>query len=227
MSGGTSDDTKDSVGWQGLFGANTDINRHAFQAEQLEGERRTHFAAKIVAVYGGGLGSAPTVDIQPIVKTQDGLGNGQSHGTIYGVKVSRQMAGDSVIINDPVVNDIGWFSVADRDHSSAAENDWQEANPGSARRGSMSDAVMHGVQHPERVTPKQWIMFTPHGVEVQDRNNNTLKGSSSGWNMNGVIITSKGEIQAPGNITAGQGTGDQVTLQNHVHPNVPKPTPGS
>lgn len=228
MSGGASGNKPDQTGgWQALTGANSDLNRHDFHADQIEGERRTHFAAKIVAVHGGGLKGSPTVDIQPLAKMQDGLGQTQSHGVIYGVKVPRTMAGDSMIIADPVVGDAAWFSVADRDHSSVAANGWKEANPGSARRSSMSDAVYHGTMHPEGMTPKQWVMFTKDGMELQDRNNNTLKGSASGWNMNGVVITDKGEIQAPGNVTAGKGTADQVDLQGHAHGASGPPTPGT
>lgn len=227
MSGGTSGQTDQVAGQQSLTGANSEVNRHSFQADQLEGERRIFFAARIVKVNGGGLKSSPTVDIQPLAKMQDGLGQSQSHGVVHNVKVPRVMAGDSMIVADPVIDDVCWFSVADRDHSSVAANDWKEANPGSFRRSTLSDAVYHGTQHPERVTPKQWVMFTKDGIEVQDRNNNTLKGSTSGWNMNGVVITAQGEIQAPGNVTAGKGTADQVDLQGHAHGASGPPTPGS
>ncbi|MDP4023712.1 hypothetical protein Q8W71_13835 [Methylobacterium sp. NEAU 140] len=221
------DDRNGYAGQQGLTSDNSEHNQNTFISEQTLGEARFHFAAKIVAVHGGGLEGSPTVDIQPLVKQMDGVGKAQSHGTIYGVKVPRVMAGDSMIIADPAADDVCWFSVACRDHSSVAENDWKEGNPGSFRRNSMSDAVYHGTMHPKRVKPKQWVMFTKDGMQFQDRNSNKLVGSKDGWNMNGVVITDKGEIKAPGNVTAGQGTADQVTLQGHAHGTSGPPTPGS
>ncbi|SDO44246.1 hypothetical protein SAMN05216360_1231, partial [Methylobacterium phyllostachyos] len=74
---------------------------------------------------------------------------------------------------------------------------------------------------------EQHFMFTDQGIDCADRNKNTLTSSSSGWNLNGAIIDSKGNITTPGNMTAGQGTGDQVDLQGHTHGTGPAPTAGT
>lgn len=229
MSGGTGSGDQSVAGQLGLSGANHPINQHRFQTEQIMGEQRTHFAAKIVKVYNRNSLTEPcTVDIQPLVKQADGVGKTSSHGTIYGIPVPRNQSGDSVVVNDPQVGDTAHFSVFDRDHSSAQSNDWQEANPGSKRRGMMSDAVMHAVLPRKSQAVKQYVMFTDQGVTIQDRNGNTLTGTSSGWNLNGVMIDSKGNLTAPGKVVAGQGTGDQVSLQTHVHPsNGTPPQPGT
>lgn len=229
MSGGTGGDGGQGfAGQMGLSGPNHPINQHRFQTEQVMGEQRTHFAAKIVKVYNrNSLTDLCTVDIQPLVKQADGVGKASSHGTIYGIPVPRNQSGDSVVVNDPQVGDIGHFSVFDRDHSSAQSNDWKEANPGSKRRGMMSDAVFHATLPRKAQTVKQYVMFTDQGVTIQDRNGNTLKGSSSGWDLNGVKIDKNGNLTTPGGVTAGQGTGDQVTLQKHIHAGGPPPTPGT
>lgn len=230
MSGGAggSDDSQGFAGQFGLTSQNSEGTRHRFKTRQILGEQRTHFAAKIVAVYNrNSITKSCTVDIQPIVKLMDGSGKASSHGTIYGVPVPRNQSGDSVFVNDPQVGDIGHFSVFDRDHSSAQANDWKEANPGSYRRGSASDAVFHGVLPREAQEIKQFFMFTDQGIQAQDRNNNTLNSSSAGWNFNGVKIAQDGTLTAPKNITAGFGTADQVDLQNHAHGTSGPPTPGS
>ena len=208
-------------------GSNSDGNLNRFQTDQVIGESRFHFAAKIVAVHGGGKDAPCIVDIQPVVKQADGQGKSSSHGTIYGIPVTRSIGGDSVVINDPKVGDVATFSVLDRDHSSSQVNDWAEANPGSKRRNSLSDAVYHGTLPRKADKPKQWIWFKDDGVEMADRNGNTLIGGKDGWKLNGVVVTQKGEVKAPGNVTAGEGTGNKVTLQQHVHGTTPKPTSGS
>jgi hypothetical protein len=38
-----------------------------------------------------------------------------------------------------------------------------------------------------------------------------------GINLNGVTIDKNGNVAAPGDVTAGAGSGDSVTLQNHTH----------
>ncbi|WP_238192061.1 hypothetical protein [Methylobacterium frigidaeris] len=207
-------------------GASSDGNLHRFLMDQGLGEHRTHFAAKIVAVHGGGRDSPPIVDIQPIVKQMNGAGKSRSHGTVFSIPVTRNIGGDSVIINDPRVGDVGIFSVLDRDHSSAQANDWAEANPGSKRRGSMSDAVYHGPLPRKGDKPKQWIWFKDDGVEIQDRNENTLVGGKGGWKLNGVEIDRDGNIKAPGEVTA-KSKGTSVSVSGHKHPSTDKPTPGT
>lgn len=212
----------------GLTTQNNDVNAHQFQAKQARDEKRHHFVAKIVKVYNRNSLTQPcTVDIQPVVKLMDGVGNASSHGTIYGIPVPRNQSGDSVIINDPQVGDVGQFSVLDRDHSASQNSDWQEANPGSYRRGNMADAVFHAVMPRKAQAVKQSILFNETGVTINDRNGNTITMTTSGINLNGVIIDSKGNLTAPGKVVAGQGTGDQVSLQTHIHGTGPAPTAGT
>lgn len=236
MSSGAGDTRGGGEGYAGQIGStdgNNDTNRHAFQHEQLMGEKRFHYAAKIIAVHNRNSLTEPcTVDIQPVVKQMDGLGKASSHGTIYGIPVPRNQSGDSVVVNDPQVGDIGHFSVMDRDHSSAQANDWAESNPGSFRRYSMSDSVFQSVQPRKAQQVKQFIRFDDAqgggGLTIQDRNGNTLiANKNDGWNLNGVKIAKDGTLTAPKNITAGAGSADQVSLQGHIHGTGPAPNPGT
>ena len=224
---GGSDDKEGTVGQMQVRDANSDTNLREFHQEQFLGERRFHFTAEIVAVHNrNSLTKRCTVDIKPHVKQTDGAGKASSHGTIYGIPVPRNQSGGNVFINDPQVGDPANFSILDRDHSSVMLNDWKESNPGSQRRNDMSDAIFHGVLPRESQEVKQHFMFSDTGIDCADMNKNTLTSSASGWNLNGAIIDSKGNITTPGNMTAGKGTADQVTLQGHNHGG-PAPTPGS
>ena len=89
-----------------------------FHVRQHAAHIRTNLPVKIIAVHGGGVGNAPTVDVQVMVKQSDGVGNTSSHSTIYGIPVSRIQGGKNGIINDPVVGDLYHMAVHDRDISS-------------------------------------------------------------------------------------------------------------
>lgn len=233
MSGGAGGSGGDDsvVGQVRHTGSTSAFNQHDTQIDQAMGEKRFHYAAKIVAVHNRNSLTEPcTIDIQPVVKMADGSGKATSHGTIYGVPVPRNQSGDSVVVNDPQVGDVGNFSVMDRDHSSAQSNDWKEANPGSQRRSNMADSVFHGTLPRKSQQVKQFIRFDDGdgGLTIQDRNGNKLvSNKADGWNLNGVKIDKDGNLTAPKNITAGQGGADQVSLQGHTHAAGPAPTPGT
>jgi hypothetical protein len=226
--GANGSDNQGFAGQLGLTGRNSEGTRHRFKTKQILGEQRTHFTGKIVAVHNRNSLTEPcTVDIQPTVKQMDGAGKAASHGTIYGIPVPRNQSGDSVVVNDPQVGDVGHFSVLDRDHSSAQANDWAESNPGSFRRGTMSDAIFQGTLPRKAQAVKQHIVFDETGVTITQRDGHTIKMTKDGINLNGVKIDKDGNLTAPGKVVAGQGTGDQVSLQTHLHGSGPAPTPGS
>lgn len=69
-------------------------------------------------------------------------------------------------------------------------------------------------------------------IEI-DADGQAINGvAPGGFNFNGAIIDSGGNISTPGGVTAGAGSGDQVTLQHHEHPTAAlgapsPPTPGT
>jgi hypothetical protein len=232
MSGGTGGaGGNDPVGQMTVRDPNSEVNRDSFHQKQIFGEKRFHYMGKIVAVHNRNSLTEPcTIDVQPLVKQLDGAKKATSHGTIYGIPVPRNQSGDSVVVNDPQVGDVGNFSVLDRDHSSVIANDYKEANPGSQRRNNLSDSVFHGTLPRKAQQVKQFIRFDDGdgGVTVQDRHDNKLvSNKADGWNLNGVKIDKNGKLTAPGDIVAGQGGSDQVSLQSHLHGSGPAPTPGT
>lgn len=225
-----SDSSAPSKGYPGQLDQTdqgSDFNQHAFAVDQRLGRVRTMVPVKVVKVSGGGTKGPASVDVQILVKQMDSEGKATSHGNTLNIPHARPRCGDSVIIMDPKVGDIGFMSIADRDISSLKANGGQESAPGSFRRHNLADGVYHA-QALDQSEPKQWLSFTDDGIELADRNGNVLKSSKAdGWTMNGVKISQQGAVKAPGNVTAGDGTGDSVDLQGHTHGSGPAPTAGS
>lgn len=195
------------VGQQGAFDHASLFHIVNFLVQQALSEVRTAVPVKIVAVHGGGVGAAPTVDVQPLVKQMDGEGNASSHGTIYGIPCARNQGGGNAVINDPKAGDIGHLVVSDRDISSVKSNDGAESNPGSMRRHDLADGVYHAACM-NAGTPDQYVQFTDTGVRIVDKNGNSATSGPSGWTFVGDIITDD-DVIAGG-----------ISLKQHVHSGV-------
>lgn len=214
-------------GWMDQPDQGSESNQVAFAVRQAMAQVRTTLPVKITKVTGGGTKGPAKVHAQILVKQIDPTGKAYSHGIIQDIEHARPRCGDSVLIMDPKVGDIGLISVCDRDIQSLRTNGGQESNPGSHRRHNLADAIYHG-QFLDPSEPKQWIAFTDEGIELSDRNGNVLKSNKAdGWSVNGVKINQQGAVKAPGNVTAGDGTADSVTLQGHKHMAGPAPDAGS
>lgn len=205
---------KGNFGWYGAPESD-ELNRNVFLIRQELGRVRTTHPVKVVAVHGGGLTGPPTVDVQYLVHQTDGQGNSTPHDTIYGILAPRSGNANYQVICDPKVGDLGQISVCDRDISSVKANA-AAANPGSYRRFDPSDAIYHGGVW-SGANPTQYIMFTDAGVTIVDKFGNTIVTSNGRTTVTTPIFKVVGEIQATGNVTAGQGGGDQVDMQNHKH----------
>lgn len=195
---------------------------------------RTATLVQVKAVTNNGeIAIAGTVDVQPLVKMLDGLGNTSRHSIVYGLPYLRMQAGVNAIILDPKVGDIGIAVFADRDISKVKVTK-AEAPPGSWRRFSFPDGLyLGGVLNP---VPTQYLRYHDGGISVFDKNGNKVELTSDGIKITDkfghIINMVSGKIQITGNveitgtlsatgsITAGQGTGDQVGLQTHVHSGV-------
>jgi hypothetical protein len=223
MSGGA----KGAFGQLGTQSRTSDFNAHDFQVQQRQGEMRTLMPVQVVEVHGGGTdGAPPTVDLKPLVKMRNAASESQSHGTLYGIPCMRLQRGKSAIIMDPVKGDIGFMAIADRDISSLKQNKGQESAAPTNRRHHPMDGIYMG-QILNSSKPEQFFHFHDDGVSFKDKHDNKFSTSDAGFDFNGVKITKKGEVKAPGNVTAGDGTSDKVTLQQHKHPSTDKPTPGT
>ena len=230
-------------GQQPRSAGSSDYNASHFQISQALNSVRTLVPVKIVAVHGGGVAAAPTVDVQPMVNQIDGQGNQTPHGVIFGIPTTRNQGAAAAIINDPKVGDIGHMMIADRDISTLKNNAGAQSNPGSFRTHDMADGVYIGA-FLNAATPDRYVNLNGPGIAFQDEfgnkvvtsaggialtdsNGNTITMAGGGINMNGVVIGADGSITAPGGIQAGSGGGDSVTMQHHTHGGGPPPDAGT
>jgi hypothetical protein len=197
------------------------FNAIKFIFKQLLGQLATATIVEVVGVGSAGGLADVFVDVQPLVNQMAGGKFAVPHGILYGLPAFRLQAGGSAVILDPAIGDIGLAVFADRDISSVVNNRAQ-SNPGSFRRFDMSDGMFIGGFVNEE--PTQYIRISDAG--------GISLFSPMIVNVNAPGLAVAGAITATGNITAGQGSGDQVTLQTHKHPTAAtgspsSPTPGS
>jgi len=217
----------DAYGQQTTFDDSSDYNRESFVIDQKLKKIRTGVPVKVVAVNGGGVGKPPTVDVIPTANMTDGQGNATKHLTIFAIPVARVQGGGNAVIVDPVVGDYGIMLVSDRDISAIKANSGAQSNPGSFRHHSLADGVYVGAIL-NSATPTQYVQFTSSGIVLHDKNGNVVQTDSSGVEITATTVKINGALQVTGEVTGGYGTGDSVTLTQHVHPaNDAPPTPGT
>lgn len=143
----------------------SDFAARQFQINQTLARTRTMVLVQVMSISGGGgaIASPGTVNVQPLVKMIDGQGNTSSHGLINNIPVFRLGGGSNAVIIDPVVGDIGWMAVADRDISAVKSNKAESA-PGSRRKFDLADGVYMGSLLGN--VPTQYITFTPSGISM-------------------------------------------------------------
>jgi hypothetical protein len=161
----------------------SDIQNIAFQVRQMIARLDTMKLVKVMAVTGGGVAPAGTVDVLPLVQQIDGNGNGVPHGTVYGLPWSRVQGGKNAIICDPEVNDIGYVICSDRDITKV-KNTQAQALPGSRRQYNISDGIYAGGCL--NVAPEQYIIFTTTGIRLVDINGNSVATTSTGMTLSDV-----------------------------------------
>lgn len=234
-----SDSGSVGAGYQDPGTSNSDFTVTAFIVRQMMALMDTMKLVKVVAVQGGGgaIAKAGTVNVQLLVSQIDGAGNVTPHGVVNGIPWWRLQGGNGGIICDPVVGDIGYVLVADRDISNAKAaveggKDPQGAPP-SFRKYSVSDGIYVGGCLNDVVA--QYLAFTPQGIVWTDAAGNVLKSTSSGFEMTpaGGVFKVNGTIQATNieasnEVTAKAGTAGFVNLSTHqtISFNTP-PKPGS
>lgn len=220
----------------------SDFNVISFMTRQMLAQLSTMKLVQITAVHTNGTFAAPgTVDVMPLVNQIDGQGNSTPHGVVYGIPWFRYQAGTTAIICDPVVGDVGYVVVSDRDISSV-KSTGKQANPGSRRTFDLSDGVYVGGLFGK--APTNYIYLNPQGgFTLQDQFGNQFVSSSSGWLLKGnlkvqgtleatQIQTDDNGLAVTGNITAtgtikGNNGASFVGLTTHEHPgNNTPPTPG-
>ena len=168
-------------------------NSVAFLIRQALGRVNTMVPVKVVKVYGGGVAPPGTVDVMPLVNQTDGVGTKLEHGTIFSIPWSRSQGADNVVINDPVVGDVGTLVVSHRDISSLKANKGEQSNPGSRRRFDLADGVYHGSGAMlNQATPTNYVNMNGNmiiGVSPK-KISFTVGGSSIVMDSSSITITS-------------------------------------
>lgn len=196
----------------------------AFVVNQVVNKLATTALVKITGVKNAGeLAPVGYVDVLPLVNQIDGQGKATPHGIINNLPYFRMQGGHDAFIMDPKVGDIGIAVFCSRDISTVKKSRGQD-NPGSRRRYDWSDGLyIGGVLNG---TPTQYVQFIGDDIKITARGNIVVTAP-----LKVTIVTPTVEIQgsliATGSITAGQGTGDQVTVQHHKHAGGAVPDPGT
>lgn len=148
----------------------SDFNVLSFLVESMLSRISTVTMCKVVKVKNsGGLAPVGFVDLELLVKLLDGAGNSTKRPVVYRCPYLRVQGGANAIIIDPQVGDTGLVAFCDRDISSATANmeagNTAQANPGSARRFDIADAVYLFGWMPS-VTPTQYVQFNADGIRI-------------------------------------------------------------
>lgn len=177
---------------------------------------------KVVAVHPG-TGSPPTigtVDVQPLVQTEDGSGKLWSLDTTYGAPFIRIQSGSSALVIDPSVNDIGLAVVCDRDISAVLASGGQLSGPGSARTNSVSDLVyIASIISASAIT--QYLLMNSSGITLLSPNTVTIQGAQI--NLVGPVSQTNGNVTMSSKLTVPNvdATTDVTvpngSVNNHVH----------
>lgn len=149
------------------------FNNQAFVIAQALAKLQTATLVRVEAcTNSGGLSPVGFVDVTPLVNQVDGAGNPTPHATIYNVPYFRLQGGANAIIIDPVPGDVGMAAFASRDITKV-KSTRKQANPGSARQYSFSDALYLGGML--NGIPSQYVQFSAAGIKMHSPTQITLE----------------------------------------------------
>jgi hypothetical protein len=229
-------DTSSYLGNQDQGSNVTDFNALVFLIRQEIARLHTATIVKIVKAPYDKQGNPITpgaavpigyVDVQPLVNQIDGRGKSTPHGTVYKLSYHRYQGANGAFVSDPAVGDIGHFVVSSRDTSSVRAND-AAANPGSRRSFDLADGTYVG--QTQAKAPTQYFSWTADGFKIVDKHGNMIVSGADGITITAVgagAVFKSTLVSNTGNITAGAGGSDSVTLQKHTHPTAPTGSPSA
>lgn len=141
-----------------------EYNNIAFAIQQALAKLQTSTLVRVEAcTNNGGLSPVGFVDVTPLVNQLDSAGNPTPHVAIHNVPYFRLQGGANAVIIDPQPGDIGMACFASRDLSKVKSTK-RQANPGSQRRFSFSDALYVGGML--NGAPTQYVQFSAAGVKI-------------------------------------------------------------
>lgn len=121
-----------------------EYNQLVFLIRRIMGRINVGGPVKVIKVTPSGLGAnVGLIDVQPLINQVDGFGTPISAGIIHNLIYFRLQSGNSAIVIDPQVGDIGFAVYSDRDMS-VVKRTQAQANPGSKRRFDVADGVYFG-----------------------------------------------------------------------------------
>lgn len=134
-------------------------NEQVALVKSLLGKAKVATLVQVMAVNP----TAKTVDVLPLVTQIDGNGRAVDQAICYNISYSRIQAGNSAIIIDPKVNDIGLCVFCHNDISGVKKSK-SISLPGSNRRNDWADGIyLFSVLGNE---PTQIIEFTDDGINI-------------------------------------------------------------
>lgn len=142
---------------------NTESNAQEFMFRAMLNQNAFILPVRVEKVKPGEAGSAPMVNVTPLVLGFSGDGSPTGSSQIFNIPVWRLQRGSSALIMDPVVGDIGLMLCCDKDISRVKETR-KEAMPGSANTHNESDGIyLGGMLNSE---PVQYVKFADDGIDV-------------------------------------------------------------
>lgn len=182
----------------------SDYNQLVFMVWQILRLCSTATLVKVIScTSNGGIAPVGRVDVQPLVKMVDGLGNTSSHGPLHNLLYCRMQGGAQAVILDPKAGDIGLAVFADRDISAVKKN-LGEAQPGSRRRFDMADGV-YLFTVASQDAPTEYVAFTPDGIQVKSPN---------------PVMIDTSELRVTGDVKANwseSSPSDAISVKTHTH----------
>jgi len=174
-------------GNQTKFSASSDYNALVFFFTQMINKKHTMTLVQVRQVNDDN-----TVNVQPLVNMLDSKGNAVPYGVLFSLPFVRLQGGNTGVLCDPKIGDIGLAIFADRDITNVIETK-EQSNPNSYRVMSMSDGIyLSGVLNPE---PTQYLNFNNGGfVELVSALVKISGNLSVGTGATGVFSSSTGQV---------------------------------
>lgn len=153
---------------------------------------------------------------------------------IYDIPYLRLKRGNSAVIMDPVVGDIGLMAICDKDVSSIKESK-TDSVPSSLRTHSKADGVYLTGIASLNPGPVQYARFTESGIDIVSPVNVQVSSPDISFNASTKISLNSPIIEANGQLTQGAGsyagdatfggsitatgevTGNGIQLSSHIH----------
>lgn len=187
----------------------SEFNRIDFVIRSIMAQQATTTLVIVRAIDGD------TVDVQPMVAQVDGAGNAVEHGIIHGLPVWRLQGGNSAVIVEPAVGDIGLAVFASTDISNVKRAK-EPTTPGSFRRFDWADGIYLGGLL--NAAPSQSLRMDAEGVTITAAPGLPVTFNADSVVINADTVSMSGDLSVAGKITTGPGsTFNGKSFDSHTH----------